>query len=156
MVYKTHNIHKVLVIIKLLFLTFLLSSFQNKEDKLFALTVKVADLKNSDGVVQFVLYNNEGSIPDEHLKKYYRKLTAKITNGTSELTFENLPSGKYAVNILHDENSNCKVDKGFILPIEGIGFSNYQTIGISNRPTFAKASFDINGDKKINVKVIYL
>jgi uncharacterized protein (DUF2141 family) len=64
--------------------------------------------------------------------------------------------GKYAVNILHDENENGEIDKGFILPIEGIGFSNFQSIGFSNRPSFSKASFDLNCDKKIAVKVIYM
>lgn len=146
----------ILRIFQLFVLIILFSSFQNKEDNLFALTVTVNDLRNSDGVVQFALYNNEGSLPDEHYKKFYRKFTAKITNGTSEVTFENLPSGKYAVNILHDENNNGKIDKGFILPKEGIGFSNYQTIGLTNRPTFSKASFVLLGNKKVNVKIIYL
>lgn len=148
--------NRIFGVFQLFVLVILFSSFQNKEDKGFSLTVKVAELRNSDGVVQFALYNNEGSLPDEHYRKYYRKHSAVIVNGTSEITFENLPSGKYAVNILHDENKNSKIDKGFILPIEGIGFSNYQSIGISNRPTFAKASFSINGDKQMEIKVIYL
>lgn len=46
---------------------------------------------------------------------------------------------RYAVNILHDENANGKIDKGFILPKEGIGFSNYSSVGPMNRPNFSKA-----------------
>lgn len=49
-----------------------------------------------------------------------------------------------------------KIKKGFIMPVEGIGFSNYQSIGIGNKPKFSKASFDVISDLKINVKVIYL
>jgi uncharacterized protein (DUF2141 family) len=57
---------------------------------------------------------------------------------------------------LHDENKNGVIDKGFILPIEGIGFSNYETIGFSNRPSFEIASFLLYNDKTIKIKMIYL
>lgn len=122
----------------------------------YPLTVEVNNLRNAKGVVQFALYNVEDSFPDEHYKKYYRKQTAKIINGRSEVTFKNLPTGKYAVNILHDENEDGKIKKGLILPKEGVGFSNYDSIGLSNRPTFKKASFNLSGNKKIEVKIIYL
>ena len=77
-------------------------------------------------------------------------------NGSSTITFKNISSGQYAVNILHDENKNGKIDKGFILPLEGIGFSNYQSIGLTNRPNFSKASFELKENKTISVKVIYM
>ncbi|MDI1353782.1 MAG: DUF2141 domain-containing protein [bacterium] len=79
-----------------------------------------------------------------------------MQDGTSKVTFSNLPQGRYAVNILHDENENGEIDKGFILPIEGIGFSNYNSIGLTNRPNFSKASFDLNCNKKLAIKIIYL
>lgn len=137
-------------------LSFLLYSFSGNQEETFSLTVKVEKLQNSKGVVQFALYNKEGSIPDEDYKNYYRLEKAKIVNGKSEITFKNLPKGKYAVNILHDENNNSKIDKGLLLPKEGIGFSNYQTIGLRNRPNFSKASFELNADKTVEVKVIYM
>ena len=62
----------------------------------------------------------------------------------------------YAVNILHDENKNGKIDKGLIMPNEGIGFSNFQSIGFSNRPSFSKASFRVNENKLVSVKMIYM
>ncbi|WP_457617608.1 DUF2141 domain-containing protein [Lutibacter sp.] len=135
---------------------FTLISFNKKdEEKTFSLTVKVTHLRNSKGVVQFALYNKEGSIPDEKYKKYYIKDIAPIKENYSTITFSNLPQGKYAINILHDENKNGKIDKGFILPKEGIGFSNYQSIGIRNRPKFSKASFMLNTNTTKEIKVIY-
>ena len=143
----------------ILFLAFslqLLSSFSyNKEEK-YSLTVEVENLRNSKGLVQFALYNKDGSIPDEHYKNYFKMEKATINNDKAEVTFSNLPEGDYAVNILHDENNNGKIDKGLLLPKEGIGFSNYQTIGLRNRPNFYKASFEINTDKKIYVTLIYM
>lgn len=134
----------------------LFTSFGNQADKTFSLTINVEKLRNSKGIVQFALYNKDGSIPDENFKKCYRILKSEITSGTSTATFKNIPIGKYAVNILHDENKNGVIDKGFILPIEGIGFSNYETIGFSNRPSFEIASFLLYNDKTIKIKMIYL
>ncbi len=134
----------------------LLSSFSSQKQENYSLTIEVNELRNSTGNVVFALYNREDAFPDEHYKKYYKKLTGKIVNGTSSVIFENIPAGKYAVNILHDENNDGKIKKGLILPIEGIGFSNYNSIGLSNKPSFSKASFDVLSDKKIKVKIIYL
>ena len=64
--------------------------------------------------------------------------------------------GKYAVNILHDENKNGKIDKGWVLPIEGIGFSNFKSIGFSNRPNFKKASFYVGSNTSKTIKIIYM
>jgi uncharacterized protein (DUF2141 family) len=138
-------------------LIILFSAFNQKtESPGFSLRVEVNELRNDDGVVVFALYNREDAFPDERYKKYYQKCSAKIVNGTSFVVFENLAAGKYAVNILHDENNDGKIKKGFIMPVEGIGFSNYQTIGLSNRPRFSKASFDLTKNKTISVKIIYM
>ena len=121
----------------------------------YSLTVKVNKLRNSKGIVQFSLYNKDGTIPDEKYTQYFRQLAGKINNGTSVVTFTKLPIGRYAVNILHDENQNGMIDKGFILPVEGVGFSNYQSIGLGNRPKFYKASFELKANTSKTVKVIY-
>ncbi|HQW06252.1 MAG: DUF2141 domain-containing protein [Flavobacteriales bacterium] len=134
----------------------LLSSFMNPSEETFSLSVEVNELRNSTGVVQFALYNEVGSIPDEHYENYYRLLSGRIVNGSSRITFEHLPPGSYAVNILHDENKNGKIDKGMILPKEGIGFSNFGSIGLRNRPNYDKASFELKGNRTIEVKVIYM
>ena len=121
----------------------------------YSLSVKVSHLRNSKGLVQFSLYNKDGTIPDKNYKNTYRQQQGKITHGVSVVTFSHLPKGRYAVNILHDENQNKKIDKGFILPVEGIGFSNYKLIGLSNRPKFSKASFILNRDTIKQIDVIY-
>ncbi|MBI2280349.1 MAG: DUF2141 domain-containing protein [Bacteroidetes bacterium] len=137
-------------------LSLILYSFTNPNADTYTLTIEVTNLRNAKGVVQFALYNKDGSIPDEDYENYYKISKGEIVNGSSTITFKNIPSGKYAVNILHDENRNGKIDKGFILPIEGIGFSNFQSIGLTNRPNFSKASFEIKENKSINVKLIYM
>lgn len=64
-------------------LSFFLCSFSESQSKTYLLTVKVEKLQNSKGVVQFALYNKDGSIPDEDYKNYYRLEKAKIVNGKS-------------------------------------------------------------------------
>lgn len=134
---------------------FVFSAFSQK-DSYYDLKVVVKDLRNNTGVVQFSLYNKKGSIPDEELEKFYKNGKSNISNKTAEFTFRVLKGGTYAVNILHDENSNGKIDKGWILPIEGIGFSNFKSISLTNRPNFEKASFQLNSNKEVEVKIIYM
>lgn len=143
-----------------MFLVFLVGysfTFKNEhKSETYSLTIEVKNLRNAKGIVQFALYNKDGSIPDEDYENYYKILKGEIISGSSTIIFKNIPSGKYAVNILHDENKNGKIDKGYILPIEGVGFSNYQSIGLTNRPNFSKASFQLKENKTISVKLIYM
>lgn len=148
--------NKIIRIFKSLLVIALLSSFSIQKEETYSLTIDVSELRNSKGTVLFALYNREDAFPDEHYKKYFKKLTGKIVNGASSVTFENLQAGKYAVNILHDENNDGKIKKGLILPKEGIGFSNFESIGFSNRPKFSKASFNVQNNKKIKVTIIYM
>lgn len=121
----------------------------------YSLTVDVKDLRNSSGILQVNLYNKEDSIPDQKLEKTFKIAKARIVNGSSVVVFKDLPPGRYAVHILHDENSNGRIDKGLVLPVEGVGLSNFESIGLSNRPNFSRASFELKGNKSISVKVIY-
>ena len=142
---------------KLISALFLLLFFNySYSQESYSLTVKVNDLRNSKGVILFMLYNKEGSIPDEKLKKYYQKESAAISKNSSSATFYNLPRGNYAVFILHDENKNSKIDKKFILPTEGVGLSNFKNINLTNRPNFSKANFQINEDLTKSIKIIYM
>lgn len=78
------------------------------------------------------------------MEKSVRKTTVLIALFT--LTFNDLPKGRYAIIVLRDENQNGKIDKGFVLPIEDIGLSNYESIGLSNGPNFSKTSFELDSD----------
>jgi uncharacterized protein (DUF2141 family) len=144
---------KILLLLLLLNLTSFACAAENSTR---SLTVKVENLRNAKGVVQFTLYDKEGSLPDEKFTRYLKKQVGQISNGIASVTFQDLPEGVYAVNILHDENSDGKIEKGFVMPVEGIGFSNYQAIRMTNRPDFAGASFQLNNDMEIEVKIIYM
>ena len=132
------------------------SVIQAADNKGITLTVSVSELRNSNGNVVFALYNRKDAFPDEHYKKYYKIVSGKITNRSSVVVFKDLRIGQYAVNILHDENNDGKIKKKLFLPVEGIGFSNFQSIGLSNKPTFEKAAFYLRANTTIRVTIIYM
>ncbi len=121
----------------------------------YTLTVEADNFKNDKGEVQFSLYNKEGTIPDKKLNLYFKKKRVKVKNGYAKATFNNLPQGKYAVSFYHDENNNHKIDKGLVMPEEGVGLSNFETINFFNLPNFKSASFIVNKNIKKEMKVIY-
>jgi uncharacterized protein (DUF2141 family) len=101
----------ILISLGVLFLIPLSSFKVPASPKGFSLNVEVKGLRNSTGTVLFALYNRTDAFPDEHYEKYYRKLRGNIIEGSSSIIFEDLPEGKYAVNILHDEDSDGKIKK---------------------------------------------
>ena len=146
---------KHIAITTLILILISLFSFSTLENE-YTLTIKVKDLRNSKGVVQFSIYNQDKTIPDEHFEKYHLQKTAVINKKTSSVTFFHLPKGEYAINILHDEDKDGEIDKGWILPIEGLGFSNFTSLGFSNRPNFKKAKFTLDSHTVKTIKIIYM
>lgn len=145
---------------KALFLSFILwvTPMVKTNTNSYSLTIKVVELQNSKGNIIIALYNKERSIPDENFQRFYKKEFVNIIENKATYTFENLPLGFYAVTILHDENSNGKIDKKMMLPLpkEGVGFSNYDDFGLNNRPNFKNAGFNLTKNTTIAVKVIYM
>ena len=45
--------------------------------------------------------------------------------------------------------------KGLFMPKEGVGLSNFETINFFHLPNFKKASFPLDNDKEIQIKIIY-
>ncbi len=119
------------------------------------LTVIVTGLENTHGEVQCSLYNKEGTLPDKELNKYYKIQRVSINGAQVKVIFKNLPKGRYAVNAFHDENNNSIIDKGLLMPEEGVGLSNFETINLFHLPNFKKASFLLDEDREIQMKIIY-
>ena len=131
------------------------SMAQSTHDSSYSLHVEVDNFRNSKGVAQFALYNRDGTIPDEKLKRYFKKEVMQIRDGKSSVTFKNLPKGNYAVTVHHDENNNEVIDKILFYPKEGFGISNFSEISLSNRPDFSKACFGLSKNAVKKIKLIY-
>jgi uncharacterized protein (DUF2141 family) len=90
-----------------------------------SITVHISGLKPNIGLLGVSLYSSNKGFPGDHSKACATALK-KVTGATDEVVFTNLPYGTYAVSVLHDENSNGKLDTTFLIgiPKEGIGVSN--------------------------------
>lgn len=63
--------------------------------------------------------------------------------------------GTYAIALLHDENSNRKLDKALFIPKEGFGFSNNPAV-VTGPPKFQSAAFKVAGDTRVAIKMKYM
>lgn len=62
---------------------------------------------------------------------------------TVTLVFRDVPPGRYAIALLHDENGNGKADRAaMMIPKEGFGFSRDAKVRFGP-PRFGEAAFDL-------------
>lgn len=134
----------------------LFSSFAPAEEN--SITVEITNLRNSKGAVLISLYNsaNADHFTDDPAKYAVGKKKVTIRNNKAYVTFSDLPLGKYAVAIMHDENDNNKMDFNIVrMPKEGYGFSNDAKV-VLGPPSFEKAAFDLRENTKtISIKMTY-
>ena len=98
------------------------------------LEVEITDIRSTEGQLMVAVHGSaEGW--DGKTEPAAAQLHAP-TGDTAVLTFEGLAPGSYAVQVMHDQNGNGKLDANFMgMPIEGYGFSN-------NPEVMRKATFD--------------
>ncbi len=107
------------------------------------ITVNIRELKKPEGMLGVLLYSSKQGFPDKPDRALARRVR-KISSTAHEVTFENVPYGTYAISVLHDENSNGKMDKTFIgIPREGFGVSNNPKIK-TGPPSFSEALFSLD------------
>mgnify|MGYP002631226291 CR=1 FL=1 len=110
-----------------------LSLFLASSNK-YSLTVEVKNVPNNKGSIYVGLFRQQDKWP-EYGKQYKGKVVSAV-KGKTIVTFTDLPAGKYALAVYHDENKNNKLDKNiFGVPIEIYGFSN------NARATFSAPDF---------------
>ena len=75
--------------------------------------------------------------------------TSPVINYSSEISFDSISAGKYAIQFFHDENENQKMDFNLIgIPKEKFGSSN-NVKPVLGPPKFEKMLINLNENKKI-------
>jgi uncharacterized protein (DUF2141 family) len=100
------------------------------------LRIHVEGLRNQSGVVGAAIFKSPDGWPEDMSKSFHHWPTS-IPSGARELTavIDNLPAADYSVVVIHDENSNRKLDRNFIgIPKEGFGFANNPRVNLSAPP----------------------
>ncbi|RXK87976.1 DUF2141 domain-containing protein [Chlorobaculum sp. 24CR] len=117
--------------------------------------VLIDNMRSPNGVVGVALFNAKKGFPDKNALAY--KGRSVPAGKRCEVIFENVPYGVYAVSVLHDENGNGKMDKGFLgIPKEGFGVSNNPEIKMGP-PSFSDSRFDLKSEKlTLNIDMNYL
>lgn len=116
------------------------------------LTIQVTNVKDDEGHVRIAIYNSE----KDYMKKHFMVKSAKAAKGTVEVVIDNLPAGTYGISVMHDANSNEKMDSNLIgMPKEGFGFSN-NAKGSFGPPSYEKTKLDFNTSKQISIAMTYL
>lgn len=118
--------------------------------------VNISGIRNSSGTIRVCFYNTSESFDKEKPMLIKIEPKAKMTNGNLTISYADLKPGTYGIAILDDENSNQKMDYGWVLPKEGFGFSDYYHTTMS-RPKFESFDFVLkNEDKMVQIKLRYL
>ncbi len=121
--------------------------YQSQVQENFSIEVTVEDVANNDGKIFLALYNSETNF----LEKSYKGTKSEIMNNSSTITFEDIPSGVYAISVFHDENDNGKMDTNFMgIPKEDYGCSN-DASGFMGPPKWKDAKFELKTDKTITI-----
>lgn len=118
------------------------------------LLIQITHLRSQKGVIQVCLTRDPKDFPDCRAATGAIKRTISAT--TPNLRVESLAQGTWAVAVIHDENSNAKLDTFAGIPREGFGFSRNPKIGFGP-PRFTAAQFDVGeGGGTQAVRVRYL
>lgn len=118
------------------------------------LDLSISGLRNTKGQVLICLTSNPKGFPDCSKDKTATRLAVKASNA-ARMTIAVPGNGTYAIALIHDENSNNKMDMALFLPKEGFGFSRNPTI-TTGPPKFKSASFTVSGDSAQAVKMKYM
>lgn len=123
--------------------------FAYSQDSLstYTITVKVANPLNDNGHVLIGLHTEDTFMKGKGL--FNAKETVK--DGQVLMTFENIPTGNYAVMVIHDENDNSRMDMELNgMPKESYGMSNNPML--YGPPTFGDAKFELTEDTEIVIR----
>jgi uncharacterized protein (DUF2141 family) len=84
--------------------------------------VKVLNIQNRNGAVDCALFDSPAGFPREFLHSAHNVMVIKIRNTAARCDIEAIPPGTDALAIIHDENSNGKLDTNLVGQRKAIGF----------------------------------
>ncbi|MBE0370457.1 DUF2141 domain-containing protein [Pseudoalteromonas sp. MMG013] len=109
------------------------------------LIVNISNVQNTDGQLIVMIHDNSGdyhadlNINDPEAKFYLKKIVTPTMPNTL-ITFENVPAGQYAINVIHDEDADGGLDR-MLFPFTGMPSEPY---ALSNDvyDNFSKGDFE--------------
>ncbi len=133
-------------------LTMLAAAMQGPPES--TVDIDLSGLRNARGTLHVCLTRKPAHFPD--CKSDPAALRSSASAGTHHLHFDQVPPGRYAIAVFHDENSNRNLDKFAGIPKEGFAFSRNPSITF-RAPRFEEVAIDLApGANQTRLKMHYL
>jgi uncharacterized protein (DUF2141 family) len=118
--------------------------------------IEIVGLRNGKGQVMCSLFSSAEEFPKK-TDNAIARTTSVISGRHGVCDFPGIAPGTYAISVVHDENSNGKLDTNFMgIPREGVGASN-DARGHLGPPKFDAASFRYPGGRlELKITIHYL
>nr|WP_287939531.1 DUF2141 domain-containing protein [Algoriphagus sp.] len=111
------------------------------------LEIQINQAKSDKGMIRVLIFSKETGFPDQPTKAL-KSLSISPKNKSGLLSVTDLPPGKYAVSVIHDEDNDGKLTTNAVgYPTEKFGFSNNPKMYFSP-PSFEKAAFELQSESK--------
>jgi uncharacterized protein (DUF2141 family) len=130
-----------------------------------SVTVNLSGVRSQKGNVVVCLWGKENKdFPICSTSAAYKSTTIKANGSNLVATFQNVPSGEYAISAFHDENGNGKLDTNWMgMPKEGLAAPNApamdkeknQNQGRRERPSFDKLKFKLDSSTTVSASFMY-
>ena len=120
-------------------------------------SIDLTGLRNKSGMIFVCMTAKPAAFPNGCETDPNRRVASTKASDPGPLILRDVPPGRYAIALLHDENSNKKMDKTLFLPKEGFGFSRDAPVKMAP-PKFDAAAFDVTAGKpvRMTMKVRYI
>ena len=115
--------------------------------------VNVYNIKQSTGNLKLGVFDKVHNFRTK--SDPYLKSSKNVTDSIARFSFYDVPYGRYAIAVYHDENNDDTLNTRKLgIPTEGIGFSGKFNSRIKP-PDFVLASFRLKNDTLISINLIY-
>ncbi|MFC1539068.1 DUF2141 domain-containing protein [Candidatus Latescibacterota bacterium] len=139
------------LLILLLIMTRVLVFADDPQVTIGEIVLHISELRNENGMLRVLLFQSTDGFPSDHTKSYVIK-NVSIERDSVTVIIPDIPFDDYAVSVLHDENSNGKMDTNWVgLPKEGVGVSN-NVKSKFGPPKYEEAKFK-HDSKKLLLKI---
>lgn len=126
----------------------------SRHEATYSITITVTEIRNKKGVLYFKFYDDAAPFP--HDKGFLNIVVPKseVVGDTFTATYEGFTTKTMGISLLDDENSDLKLDMGWVFPKEGHAFSDYYHKAY-RRPNYSDFLFTLTGNKEVMMKMKY-
>lgn len=133
--------------LNLIFALLLLSKIPSESLDNPVLEVSILNANSEKGKIRILVFSSENGFPDQP-EMAFRSFSFSPKEKNLKVIIDDLPSGKYAISTIHDEDENGNLTTNLVgYPVEKFGFSNNPKVYFAP-PSFEKAAFELNSETK--------